>query len=381
MFNKKIPHIKLIFAIVVSYILIKLIDNYAYFLSIATNLINILKPFLLAFIIAYILNPLMSLIERKFKLKRSLCILLTYGFIMFLLSGFIIYLIPKLTSSIFELVRQMPDYSTQAQVWINTRINNIASLLNSHYLESIKNGLISAIPKLNDMLKISLDKILAGTISLTTLIVNLVFAFVIAIYILYDKEKFIKFGKKLLYIVLKRKNGDRFLNLFRNLNSTLGIYIGAKAIDSAMVALVAFIGLAFFKSPYAIIIALIVGITNMIPYFGPFLGMIPAFLINVFYSPVKALWILVFLIILQQIEGNILEPKFIGSKVGISPFLTILAVTLGGGLFGIIGMILGVPIMATANIYIDRLISYYDVISKKDETLQWQKLNKAFERK
>lgn len=368
MLKKKIPHVKLILAIIISYVIIKLIDNYSFFFSIGSKLLSILAPFIMAFVIAYLLNPLMIFIEKRFKLKRCWSLAITYGLILCLSASFIIWLIPMITNNLIDLVKQIPQYSSQTENWINMKISTIGFLQNADSVGFIKDQINSSIPKLSQMLKLSLDKILMETISFTTSIINLVFAFVIAIYVLYDKEKLIVTTKKLIYIILKKKSGDIFLEVCRNLNSTMGTYIGAKAIDSACVALATFIGLVLLKSQYSLLLALVVGVTNMIPYFGPLLGMIPAVLLNVFYSPIKAIWVLLFLIILQQVEGNILEPKFVGGKVGISPFLTILAVTLGGGFFGIIGMILGVPIMAVTKLYIDKLVAYYD--AKKEASSQ-----------
>ncbi|MBV7273635.1 AI-2E family transporter [Clostridiaceae bacterium UIB06] len=116
--------------------------------------------------------------------------------------------------------------------------------------------------------------------------------------------------------------------------------------DSLIIGAICFIGLIIFKSPYALLISIIVGITNMIPYFGSFIGMIPPFIINLFYDPKRAVWVVIFLVLLQQFDACFLEPKLVGDKVGLSPFLIILGITVGGSLFGVWGMILASPIMA-----------------------------------
>ena len=188
--------------------------------------------------------------------------------------------------------------------------------------------------------------------------INILFGLIISIYILFDKEKFKGISRKLTYIAFKEKWANNIIELFKTVNNMISLYIGTKAIDSLIIGAISLIGLILFKSPYAMLIAIIVTITNMIPYFGPFLGMIPPFLINLFYDPKRALWILVFLILLQQFDAWFLEPKLVGGKVGLSPFLLILGITIGGSLFGIWGMLLASPITAVIKIYVGRWFEY-----------------------
>ncbi len=205
-----------------------------------------------------------------------------------------------------------------------------------------------------------LDKLLSKTWSFTNSFIKWIFGFIVSIYVLYDKEKFINIGKKIIFITFNEKNGSKIIEFFKNLHYMIGLYIGTKALDSTIIGGIAFIGLNILKSPYPLLIALIVGVTNMIPYFGPFIGMVVAFTINIFFSLFKAFAVLIFLFLLQQFDAWYLDPKLIGGKVGLTPFLVIFAVTLGGGLYGPVGMILAVPIMAVIKLYADKAIKRYD---------------------
>ncbi len=321
---------------------------------------TIISPFIFAIIIAYILNPFMKFIERKFSLSRKLSILFTYVFIIFFISIFIIYLLPKITYNIIDIVKSIPQFANDAQRCLNKIIieHNLKEVINSSGMNNLKPDFI--IGKTSEFVVQILDKLLSKTWSFTNSFIKWIFGFIVSIYVLYDKEKFINIGKKIIFITFNEKNGSKIIEFFKNLHYMIGLYIGTKALDSTIIGGIAFIGLNILKSPYPLLIALIVGVTNMIPYFGPFIGMVVAFTINIFFSLFKAFAVLIFLFLLQQFDAWYLDPKLIGGKVGLTPFLVIFAVTLGGGLYGPVGMILAVPIMAVIKLYADKAIKRYD---------------------
>lgn len=362
---KEKKYFNLVIAILVAYILIKVIDNYAYFFSYITKLISIMSPFIYAFIIAYILNPIMKLFEKRFKLKRGVSILLTYVLIVGIITITSIYLIPKISNSIIDIIKNTPYFAEETQKWFNNLINNsrLSDVLNSQTLSSFKFNDILA--KVSNFSMIFLNYMLSKTISFTSSLIKWVFGFLIAIYILSDKEKIINWFKKMSYLILKEKRSIQILSLVKNIHNMVGTYVGTKAIDSAIIGVIALIGLTIIGSSYALLIAVIVAITNMIPYFGPFIGMVTAFTINVFFSPIKAAFSLIFLLVLQQFDAWYLDPKLIGGKVGLSPFLVIFAVTLGGGLYGPIGMVLFVPIVAVVKVYLDKFIKNHNTINSQ----------------
>lgn len=354
-FNKeKIKYFDLIVAVILAFIIIQALLNYKIIFLLIGKAVNVLYPFIVAFIIAYILNPVMNFLENNLRLKRGQSILLTYAFIIIVIVAFSMLLLPKIFSNAIEIAQSIPSFTEEVHKWINN--HNIGSLVNSG--DFIKNNAGSLVQKFSALTSNWLNIILSTTISFTSSLINILFGLIISIYILFDKEKFKKISRKLTYIAFEEKWANNIIELFKNVNNMISLYIGTKAIDSLIIGAISLIGLIIFKSPYVMLIAIIVTITNMIPYVGPFLGMIPPFLINLFYDPKRALWILVFLILLQQFDAWFLEPKLVGDKVGLSPFLLILGITIGGSLFGIWGMLLASPITAVIKIYVGRWFEY-----------------------
>ncbi|EDS77869.1 permease [Clostridium botulinum C str. Eklund] len=351
MFNiRKIKYFDIIVAVIISFIAIQIIINYKFILKILGDIITILMPFILAFIIAYILNPIMKFIEKRIRLNRGASISCTYILVMSLITIFSIIIIPKVFNSGIDMINNIPDFAQKMYSWTSNHIP-------SKFMSSgsiLRNNSGKWIEKLSVMSSQGLSVVLSTIVSTTTSLINFIFGLIISIYMLYDKEKFQEISTKLIYIVLKKEKGNKFISFIKTVHTMVGTYIGIKAIDSFIIGVICFIGLMIFKTPYVLILSIIVMVTNMIPYFGPFMGMIPPFVINIFYDPKKALGILIFLILLQQFDAWILEPKLVSNSVGVSPFLVILGITIFGSLFGVIGMLLASPIMAVLNIYLGK---------------------------
>lgn len=347
--------IAIFLVVILSITFIKLIDNADYWKNGIGTIYSIISPFIYGIIIAYILSPIMSFFEKRFKLKRGTSILLTYITIVGILFIIIIYLLPKITSSVIDMVRNIPYYTSEAEKWIKSFTDNgiFSVLINSDMGKNFKPEVL--ISKVSSFSMTILNSFLGNLFSFTNYFIKWIFGFFVAIYVLFDKEKFLSTGEKLIYKTFRKKNGDRTIRLVKTLNTMIGTYIGTKALDSLIIGFISLIGLMIIGSPYTLLIAIAVGVTNMIPYFGPFIGMFIGGVINVFISPIKALMVVGFLFLLQQFDGWYLDPKLIGDKVGLSPFLVMFAVTLGGGLYGVVGMILSVPVMAVIKIYIDKV--------------------------
>lgn len=353
--NIKNRYFKLVMVVIISYLAIKIIDNANNILSLVNKFTSILSPFIAAVIIAYILNPLMKFLQQKFKLTRKKSILFTYIIVVLVIVLIIRGIVPVIANSAEDIIDNVPYFTEKSR----TFVENI--MKDNKFLNNITTSDIQTyIPKVSNIFTMFWDTILESSLSFTKSLINIIFGLIISIYVLADKEKFIDFAKKITYGIFKKNKGNKCLTFIKNLNSTFSLYIGAKALDSLIIAIIAFIGLWLLKSKYVLLIALVVGVFNMIPYFGPFIGMTVAFIINVFYSPMTSLWVLIFLLLLQQFDGWYLDPKLTGNKVGISPFLTILAVTVGGGMFGIIGMLLGVPVMAIIKIYVEKFLKNHN---------------------
>lgn len=350
-----LKYIDLIVAVVVAFIIIKLVDNYKDLLNIVVWILQILSPFICAAIIAYILNPIMNIFEKRFKFKRGISLLLTYAIIIAVIIITGVYVIPIIYENILELTKNIPDIASQIQHWYDELMKNddIKSIVTSkQFMDSFDPAKL--IDKSRILLTSSLNVLLSKIFVFTSSFIKWIFGFLLSIYMLADKEKFRDIGKKVVYLIFRQKAGGELLEFLSNINNMICLYIGIKAIDSLIIGILAFIGLSIIGSPYAILLALVVGVTNMIPYLGPGIGMVVSGIVNLFVSPFKALIVFVFLLLLQQFDAWILEPKLVGGKVGLSPFLIILAITIGGSIYGMVGVILSVPVMAVIKIYIDK---------------------------
>ena len=192
---------------------------------------------------------------------------------------------------------------------------------------------------------------------------------IVSFYILGNKEKLNIQAQKIVYALSPKKYIENISNIYHLSSDIFGKYIIGTLIDSLIVGILCFVGMAIFKMPYALLISVIVGVTNIIPFFGPFIGGIPSFLILFIIEPIQALWFALFIFVLQQVDGNILKPKIIGNSIGLSGLWVMFSVIIGGGLFGISGMILGVPLFAVVYLIIS------DVIHKRLKDKKIYKFN------
>lgn len=362
-FNKYIKYRDILVIVLIALVGYKLIDNYQMFLNLISTTISVISPFIYAMIFAYCINPIMNLFERKLNMKRGLSIFTTY----LLIGGAIVigalYIVPSIVDSIISITSEIPKYMETVQGWINEALKNqnLYDLINSTgLLDNI--SVISG--KMSSIIIGILDGSVSSIVSITTNVVKIGFGFLISIYILLDKERFIAEVKTITYMILKEEKGTKLIDLVRTYHEMIGKYIGTKAIDSAIIGVLAFLGLMLLDVPYTPLLAIVVGVTNMIPYFGPFVGEVVGAAVGLFVSPTMAITIFVFLLALQQFDAWYLDPKLIGDKVGVKPFYIILAVTIGGGFFGPIGMLLASPTMATINIYYERKVNLFKVKNK-----------------
>lgn len=358
MFKKIKLHLNLIPIILITIILLKLIFSieiiYKGFFS---NILSILAPFFWAFGIAYLLNPLMLLFERKLKLKRSLSILLTYLITILVVIFLLIVIIPTIIQSLTDLVKNLSTYMTGAEDFIGDSLSKFHAS-SPEVAQQVENHLIQLFKDLSEALASFAGTIIGQTIEFTSSFIKFVFGFIISIYMLIEKDSLIKYVKKILNALLPSDKSEFTIKFLDESNHVFSKFIVGKFIDSAIIGVLCYIGLALMNVPFAVLISLIVGITNMIPYFGPFIGMVPAFILTLLAKPNMCIWVLVFIFLLQQFDGWYLGPKILGDKVGVSPLLIIFAVTIGGGIGGILGMFLSVPLFALIRNYVNRYLDY-----------------------
>lgn len=319
------------------------------------NVISTLQPFIIGGVIAYLLNFILVFIEEKIlsndkldklkpKSKRAMGILLTYIVAFILLALFIQFVLPQLAESILGLVNDIPTYVTDLSNILTKYTKDLN--LDKEYLDI-------AVTKFNDFISyfISIAAGIFPVIGQTLGIVassvwNIVLGVIVSIYLLIDKERFCALGRKVVCAIFNEKHATRILQLVDRSNTTFGKFISGKIIDSVIIGILTFIVLTIFKMPYVLLISVIIGITNIIPFFGPFIGAIPSTIIILFVSPVQALWFILIIIVIQQIDGNIIGPKILGDSIGISAFWILFSLLVGGRLLGLVGMIIGVPLFA-----------------------------------
>lgn len=357
-FENKSQLTKIITIILVSIISYKVIDNYKYFFGLLSSFTVILTPFIYAFIFAYVLNPVVKLFQKRLRLPRGISIALTY----LLLAGIIFiglfFTVPSVINSIINITEEIPSYVAQSQNWINSIMQN--KKINELVVET---GMMQEIQNwITEFSKLSItivSDIGVYLVEFASNIFNTFIGFLISIYILSEKDNVLKFAKMSVIMIFKEKTGNKIINLVKTYNNMIGTYVGIKAIDSTIIGTIALIGMLVLKVPYAPLLAFVVGVTNMIPYFGPFVGILVSGLVTIFSSFWLTVMVCVFLLALQQFDGWYLDPKLIGKKVGVSPLAIIFGVTVGGGIMGPIGMLLGSPTMATIKIYFDRTVKKF----------------------
>lgn len=273
-----------------------------------------------------------------------LAVAATLLFALLLVVALFSIVLPQLGASVYGLVRNAPSYlrsfETMAREFLS-QFNLDESFYDSFFISS--DVLVSKLTSLADTL---LPYLINFSKQLTSSVANIFVGIVVSIYLLAGKERFFAQIKKMLATFLSEKKYNALISLVRSSNRTFSSFISSKLVDSLIVGILCYIGMTIFRMDYALLISVVVGVTNIIPFFGPLIGAIPGVLILLIISPMKALGFLVFIILLQQFDGNILGPKIVGGTIDLSPFWVMFAIIVGGGLFGFIGMFVGVPAFA-----------------------------------
>ncbi|WP_425445936.1 AI-2E family transporter [Dethiothermospora halolimnae] len=354
--NRKKYYFNLVPLIVIGIVLFKFI----YTENSLGSFFNLITPFIWAFFVAYLLNPILVYLEEHFKIKRIWSILIVYIILVGLIVLIITIFTPKVVQSFKNLVQDIPDYFDATKKWLSSEPDKLQFLNRYGVIDYIRENIYDILDDVKTNITTMINSTISQVINFTSALLDFALGIIISIYILKDKELFKKQFKKLIYTMINKDKGTYYINLMSDLDKVFSKYLVGKIIDSIIIGILCFIGLLIINAPYALVFSTIVGITNMIPYFGPFIGMVPAVIITLFYSPIKAIWVGLFIFGLQQFDGLYLGPKILGTQVGLKPFWIISAIIVGGGLFGILGMLLAVPVAAMIKTI---LVKY---IEKKD---------------
>ncbi|MDE7302470.1 MAG: AI-2E family transporter [Oscillospiraceae bacterium] len=320
---------------------------------------KVIAPVTWGVVIAYICNPIMKFFERvstrllcKKKPHPKLCRYIGVFISMFLLiaviSLLLALLIIQVRDSVMEILYNIPAYISQLEALATKFLGDYPELVKAFedQLETIQPRLIefanNLIPRLGD---ISI-KVKDGAIDFILALKDFIIGFIVAIYLLISKETFIAQARKVLYALFPNNVGKSILRVSARANSTLSGFLSGKILDSFIIGMACFIVMKILDWEFAVLISVIIGVTNIIPFFGPFFGAVPSALLLLMAAPKQVIPFVVFIIILQQVDGNILGPKILGDSTGLSPFWVMFAIFVGGGLFGFAGMLLGVPVFA-----------------------------------
>lgn len=339
-------------------IIFQTIDNLPYIYNLVGKFIGIISPFLLGLAFAYILFPVLKFFEEKVlppitrrklsrRTYRGIGIFLTIVLSIAVIAVLFSFIIPELFKNVNSIISQITAYAPKIE-------NAVSDFLRRFNMEGSLASIIAAVTtaiqeffsQTFTFISKSLGSVINATINITAAIIDVFIGIFIAIYLWASKEKFIAQTKKLCYAYLPSKFVDKSISLCREANMIFGSFISGKIIDSAIIGVLCYIGMLILGIPYALLISVIVGVTNVIPYFGPFIGAIPSILLLLMVDPVEAIWFTLFIFILQQIDGNIIGPKILGESTGLSAIWVIFAVTVFGGIFGFVGMLIGVPLFA-----------------------------------
>lgn len=339
-----------------------------------SKILDILKPVLYGCLIAYFLNPivrkvdqyLVPALEKNMKnkekaknLSRSIGVAAAVVIMIAVVTALINMMIPELINSIRNLIFTLPSQINQ----LVKQVNNI-KLDDSTMTSMLKNAMNEASTSLQNWIRTDLlnkvnELMTHLTVGLYTLVMEMFHAVVgviVSVYILFGKEKFISQSKKAAYAIFPAERANLFIHIAVKTNEIFGGFIIGKIIDSIIIGILCFVGTSILNMPYAMLVSVIVGVTNVIPFFGPYIGAIPSAILIALTNPVKGIYFLIFILLLQQFDGNILGPKILGNSTGLSAFWVIVSILLGGGLFGIVGMLFGVPTFAVIYYVIKLLV-------------------------
>ena len=371
--KNRIPNssIRLFLVIAASILFFFAIYRIDIFLGALSNIIAVLEPVIFGLVIAYLLNPLVDIFDKNVfsklfkkemtagqkKLVNILSVFLSILTFCLIILGIVVLIIPGIIESIGKISTVLPpkimDLIEKGGDFLNKNKSTkyLADQVTVYVNKWIKTDLSSIIYK-------SVDYVFFGVLGVVNFLKNFAIGLLISIYILYNKRKFGNQSRKILSAMFKQKTVNNVLFVLQKSNSVFSGFIYGKILDSLVVGAICLVGITLMGMPYRLLIATIICVTNIIPIFGPYIGAIPCAALILLHNPLKGLYFIIFIILLQAFDGNVLGPKILGGKTGIESCWVIFALLVGGGLFGVLGMLLGVPVFAVIYYFISMMINY-----------------------
>ena len=387
MMDKK-PHIKPYLygmlagfgAISLSILFFFLIYRFQGFGDAISKLTGILMPFIYGAVIAYLLKPVCNCVEDFLRrllpekmgaAANMLAVTISLLFGILVVYALIMMIVPQLITSVTTLyytarnnLNDFVDWASHQEIiasnqklldFIETSYDNLQDMLDN----IVRTKLVPSMQSL-------LSGAALGVMSFVTFLKNIIIGVIVSVYLLASRKKFGQQCKMILYSLIKPRWADIILEEILYADKMFGGFINGKILDSAIIGVLCYIACLIFKFPSALLVSVIIGVTNVIPFFGPFIGAIPATLLILIQNPIKALWFVLFVLVLQQVDGNIIGPKILGNTTGLSSFWVLFAILLFGGLWGFVGMIIGVPLFAVIYDVIKKLV--FHGLKRNDES-------------
>lgn len=350
--------------------------------SVFKQFLSVAKPIIYGLAIAYLLNPIVRWVDhwivpflekhcpkmkKKHQLSRGIGIFLSIVLMIALIVTLLNMMIPELYGSVRDMILNVPSQMNRfisefskmhsSNSTVGKMLENVIEEASSFLQNWLRTDLM-------DKVNLWMTQLTVGMIQMIREVFNFIIGIIVSIYVLFNKEKFQKQTKKLIYAVFRPGQANLILQVGGKSNEIFGGFIIGKIIDSLIIGAICFGGLSIMNMPYTMLVSVIVGVTNVIPFFGPYIGAIPSAILILLADPLKGLYFVIFIIILQQFDGNILGPKILGNSTGLSSFWVVFSILIAGGLFGIPGMILGVPSFAVIYYIVNMLIN--SILRKKD---------------
>ena len=346
------------------------------------SFLSLLSPLLLGICIAYVVNLLLKVVERlwdkalkkapelwRIKLKRPICLVLTMLLFLGIIFSIIFILIPRLEEAGRTLVANVPVYVTQIEKWWGGVIAFAAG--HGITLPELSMNVDNATKVITDFLTNNGDNVVNTTIDITTSIlgalVNFLLALVFSVYLLAQKETLMAQAKRLLLATIPKKAAGRTMHILSLTNNAFSSFVTGQVTEAFILGTLCCLGMLILRLPYALPVSVIISFTSLIPIFGAWIGAATGAFLIVFVSPIKALTFLIFLLILQQVEGNLIYPRVVGKSVGLPGLWVLAAVTIGGGAFGVMGMLLGVPVCSVVYALVQDFIRSRSAEESRDQ--------------
>ena len=362
-------------------LLVRIVGSFNNTVKLLGQALQVIAPFLVGAFIAFILYPLVRFFYRNLfkntlhmksdKLSKWLSILVTYVIAIGVIAILMVFILPQLYTSITDIVDRLPVWYNNLTTMVDNFENRHADLGFIDY-NIINEHLTSLYPKiisyLTDTLANLLPYVVNTSMAIVKGVVNLIISIMVSVYMISDHKNIFYQFKKLLYAVFPKQAADTARTICRESTNIFLKFMYGKAIDSVIIGIICFVCMNIFKFPYTVLISVIVGITNMIPYFGPYIGGVLGGIIIVIVNPVQVIFFAVMILVIQQFDGLFLGPKILGDSTGLKPLWVIFAIVVGGAMFGVLGMFLGVPTMAVICYILNIVVEHF--LKKRNITVQ-----------